>query len=61
MKRKTVTTYEEWLDVEAYGTYESCKKDGTEIWSYNGGKYYLNRKNLSQRELKELNYAKEVL
>lgn len=53
MKYKTVTTFEMWVDIKAMGTYEMDFKNG-ELWSFNGGLWYLSHLELPAKELRDV-------
>lgn len=61
MEQKTILTAEEWLDIKAYGTYESTDIDNTEHWTFNNCEYLLQFRNLNLHEQEELLYAKKVI
>lgn len=53
---KIARTAQEWIDVQALGTYLEDKGNG-EIWEYNGSEWYLSHLELLPGELSELNFA----
>lgn len=53
---KTVKTAEEFINIQAMGTWEDDYKNG-ELWSFNGKFYYLSHLELDTNELQILNYA----
>lgn len=53
MTYKTVKTAEQWMKIEAMGTYEDDFRNG-ELWDFNGELYYLSHLELSIEELRLL-------
>ena len=53
---KIVKTAQQWIDIEALGTWERDYKNGS-IHTFNGEEYYLSHLELSPMELAELHCA----
>lgn len=52
-KYTTVKTVEMWAKVQSMGTYEQDYKNG-ELWSFNGGLYYLSHLSLDTTEMRKV-------
>lgn len=53
---KIARTAQEWIDVQALGTYVEDTGNG-EIWEYKGNEWYLSHLELLPGELGKLNFA----
>lgn len=50
---KIAKTAQQWIDIEALGTWERDYKNGS-IWTFNGDEWYLTHLELPPRELQIL-------